>query len=181
MWQGCWQRPCPATTRPCIAPNPTSIISPASTWPGVCRSGVSCAARRPPARWPVAEKILCVDDELNILLALQRQLRKQFHLDSALGAEKALAAIERDGPYAVIVSDLQMPGMNGLELLAKVKEISPDTVRITLTGQADLNTAIAAVNQGWSFRFLTKPRSTVEMVVTLGAAVGQHRPINTRD
>lgn len=125
----------------------------------------------------MTEKILCVDDELNILLALQRQLRKQFHLDSALGAEKALAAIERDGPYAVIVTDLQMPGMNGLELLARVKDISPETVRIMLTGQADLNTAIAAVNQGSIFRFLTKPCSTDEMAVTLGAAVEQHRLI----
>jgi len=103
----------------------------------------------------MADKILCVDDELNILLSLQRQLRKQFHLESALGPEKALAMIGRDGPYAVVVSDLQMPGMNGLELLAKVREVSPDTVRIMLTGQADLETAIAAVNQGNIFRFLT--------------------------
>lgn len=125
----------------------------------------------------MVERILCVDDDLNILLALQRQLRKQFHLDSALGAEKALAAIEREGPYAVIVTDLQMPGMNGLELLARVKDISPDTVRIMLTGQADLNTAIAAVNQGSIFRFLTKPCSTEEMTVTLDAAVEQYRLI----
>ena len=104
----------------------------------------------------MAEKILCVDDELNILLSLQRQLRKRFHLESALGPEKALATIERDGPYAVIVSDLQMPGMNGLELLAKVREMAPETVRIMLTGQADLATAIAAVNPV-SYTHLTLP------------------------
>ncbi len=123
------------------------------------------------------EKILCVDDELNILLALQRQLRKQFHVESALGAEKALAAIEREGPFAVIVSDLQMPGMNGLELLSKVKDSSPDTVRIMLTGQADLTTAIAAVNEGSIFRFLTKPCSAEELEATLYAAVDQYRLI----
>lgn len=123
----------------------------------------------------MAEKILCVDDELNILLSLQRQLRKQFHIESALGPEKALAAIEREGPYAVIVSDLQMPGMTGLELLAKVKELSPDSVRIMLTGQADLETAIAAVNQGSIFRFLTKPCSAEELAATLEAALEQHR------
>ena len=123
----------------------------------------------------MSEKILCVDDELNILLSLQRQLRKQFHLESALGPEKALASIERDGPYAVVVSDLQMPGMNGLELLAKVRELSPETVRIMLTGQADLETAIAAVNQGSIFRFLTKPCSAEELAVTLDAAMEQHR------
>ncbi len=123
----------------------------------------------------MAEKILCVDDELNILLSLQRQLRKRFHLESALGPEKALATIERDGPYAVIVSDLQMPGMNGLELLAKVREMAPETVRIMLTGQADLATAIAAVNQGNIFRFLTKPCSAEELAATLEAALEQHR------
>jgi len=125
----------------------------------------------------MADKILCVDDELNILLSLQRQLRKQFHLESALGPEKALAMIGRDGPYAVVVSDLQMPGMNGLELLAKVREVSPDTVRIMLTGQADLETAIAAVNQGNIFRFLTKPCSAEELAATLDGAVEQHRLI----
>ncbi len=121
------------------------------------------------------ERILCVDDELNLLLSLQRQLRKQFHIDSALGPEKALAALEREVPYAVVVSDLQMPGMNGLELLARVKELSPDSVRIMLTGQADLETAIAAVNQGNIFRFLTKPCSAEELAHTLTAALAQHR------
>ena len=76
-------------------------------------------ARRKPRSKSLAEKVLCVDDEVNILLSLQRQLRKQFHLESALGPEKALASIEHEGPYAVVVSDLQMPGMNGLELLAR--------------------------------------------------------------
>jgi len=123
----------------------------------------------------VAEKILCVDDEVNILLSLQRQLRKQFHMESALGPEQALAVIERDGPYAVVVSDLQMPGMNGLQLLAKVRELSPETVRIMLTGQADLDTAIAAVNQGNIFRFLTKPCSAEQLAGTIDAALEQHR------
>ncbi|MBZ5592152.1 MAG: response regulator [Acidobacteriia bacterium] len=121
------------------------------------------------------EKILCVDDDLNILLALQRQLRKQFHVEGAMGAEKALAAIERDGPFAVIVSDLQMPGMNGLELLGKAREFSPDTVRVMLTGQADLHTAIAAVNQNSIYRFLTKPCSAEELAATLEAALEQYR------
>src|SRR5689334_6208668 len=177
MWPACWQRARWGMTRPSIAPNRISRTWTGWTSPGACRSGASCAARRLPTRRRMVEKILCVDDELNILLALQRQLRKQFHLDSALGAEKALAAIERDGPYAAIVTDLQMPGMNGLELLARVKEISPDTVRIMLTGQADLSTAIAAVNQGSIFRFLTKPCSAEEMTVTLDAAIEQHRLI----
>jgi response regulator RpfG family c-di-GMP phosphodiesterase len=123
----------------------------------------------------VPEKILCVDDELNILLAMQRQLRKQFHVESAMGAEQALATMERGGPFSVIVSDLQMPGMNGLELLARVQEISPDTIRIMLTGQADLTTAIAAVNKNCIFRFLTKPCSAEELTGTLQAALDQYQ------
>jgi len=123
----------------------------------------------------MAEKILCVDDELNILLAMQRQLRKQFHLESAMGAEQALATMQRDGPFAVIVSDLQMPGMNGLELLGRARELSPDTVRIMLTGQADLTTAIAAVNKNSIFRFLTKPCTPEELIGTLQAALDQYR------
>ncbi len=121
------------------------------------------------------EKILCVDDELNLLLSLQRQLRKEFHIECALGPEKALAAIAREGPFAVVVSDLQMPGMNGLELLAMVKQLSPEGIRIMLTGQADLETAIAAVNQGNIFRFLTKPCSTEELAHTLTAALEKYR------
>src|SRR6266852_5256657 len=121
------------------------------------------------------EKILCVDDELNILLALQRQLRKQFHIECALGADKALAAVDRDGPFAVVVSDLQMPGMNGLEFLAKLKQRSPETVRIMLTGHADLEAAIGAVNQGNIFRFLTKPCSAEDLARTLEAAIEQYR------
>jgi response regulator RpfG family c-di-GMP phosphodiesterase len=120
------------------------------------------------------EKILCVDDELNIVLAMQRQLRKQFHVESALGAEQALATMERDGPFAAIVSDLQMPGMNRLELLGRVRELSPDTIRIMLTGQADLTTAIAAVNKNSIFRFLTKPCSAEELTGTLEAAIHQY-------
>jgi response regulator RpfG family c-di-GMP phosphodiesterase len=120
------------------------------------------------------EMILCVDDDLDALLLLQRQLRTQFHIDCVLRPDKALAAMEREIPYAVVVSDLQMPGMDGLELLAKVKQLSPESVRIVLTGQADLETAIAAVNQGNIFRFLTKPCSAEELAHTLRAALEQY-------
>jgi len=123
------------------------------------------------------EKVVCVDDDLNILLALHRKLRNQFHMESALGGQKALDLVRHAGPFAVIVSDLQMPGMNGLELLAAVKEISPDTVRIMLTGKADLETAIAAVNQGNIFRFLTKPCSSAELGATISSALTQYRLI----
>jgi len=105
----------------------------------------------------VTEKILLVDDDPNVLRAYKRQLRKQFVIDTELGGEEGLRAISESGPYAVIVSDMRMPGMDGVQFLAKVREVSVDTVRMMLTGNADQQTAISAVNEGQIFRFLNKP------------------------
>ena len=102
------------------------------------------------------ETILLVDDDIRVVTALQRSLHKSYQIEIAGSAAEALEAIAGTS-YAVVVSDMKMPGMNGIELLGKVKETSPETVRILLTGQADLGTAIAAVNEGSVFRFLTKP------------------------
>ena len=102
------------------------------------------------------EAILLVDDDVRVVSALQRSLYRTYRIEIAAGAQDALDAIGKNS-YAVVVSDLQMPGMNGVELLTHVKRLSPGTVRILLTGQADLDAAIAAVNEGNVFRFLTKP------------------------
>ncbi|MGK7346319.1 MAG: HD domain-containing phosphohydrolase [Candidatus Nitrospinota bacterium M3_3B_026] len=121
------------------------------------------------------EKVLCVDDDPNILDAYKRNLRKQFALDTALGPEEGLEAVARKGPYAVVVSDLKMPGMDGVTFLSKVAETAPDTVRVMLTGYADVNTAISSVNEGRIFRFLTKPCPPDELAKTLAASVEQYR------
>lgn len=105
----------------------------------------------------MSEKILFVDDEESILAGYRRTLRGRFDLDTALGPEEGLKAVEGPGGYAVVVSDLRMPGMGGIGFLARVRERSPDTVRIMLTGHADVEAAMAAVNEGNIFRFLTKP------------------------
>src|SRR6185369_9959485 len=105
----------------------------------------------------MSKKILCVDDDPNILEGFQRNLRKRFSIDIALGGDPALALIAKQGPYAVIVADMQMPGMNGVEFLVKAREKTPQTVRIMLTGNADQQTAVEAVNQGHVFQFLNKP------------------------
>ncbi len=102
-------------------------------------------------------KILFVDDEPNVLNAYRRQFRKVFTIATAPGGPEGLALLKEEGPFAVVVSDLKMPGMSGIQFLTKVKEQSPDTVRMMLTGYADLQTAIEAVNEGNIFRFLTKP------------------------
>lgn len=122
-------------------------------------------------------RILCVDDEPNVLEAYQRNLHKQFDVETATGGEKGLEVLALHGPYAVVVSDFRMPGMNGAQFLAKVSEQSPDSVRVMLTGQADLSDTMSAVNEGKIFRFLTKPCPPEVLVKTLYASVEQHRLI----
>lgn len=125
----------------------------------------------------MTEKILCVDDEANVLAGFQRSLRKQFQLETAQGGEAALALLEKNGAFAVIVSDMRMPGLNGLQLLQRVKQRWPDTVRVMLTGNADQQTAMDAVNEGSIFRFLTKPCPPERLASTMTAALEQHRLI----
>ncbi|MDB6035052.1 MAG: response regulator [Verrucomicrobiales bacterium] len=119
-------------------------------------------------------KILCVDDEENVLAGLQRNLRKRFQLDLAVGGPAGLERLERDGPYAVVVADMQMPVLNGIELLKTVRSRYPDTTRVMLTGNADQKTAVEAVNQGHIFRFLNKPCDPEVMTITLEEALRQH-------
>ena len=102
-------------------------------------------------------KVLLVDDDAMVLAGLKRHLRNKFRIETALSGEEGLKKVEENGPYAVIVSDFSMPGMNGIEFLCRVKETDPDTVRMMLTGTADMSTAIQAVNEGSIFQFHPKP------------------------
>lgn len=123
------------------------------------------------------DKILCVDDDTNILEGYKRHLRKGFELTTAVGPEQGLQMVMEQGPFAVVVSDLKMPGMNGIEFLAQVRTREPDTVRMLLTGNAELHTAIDAINQGQIFRFLTKPCSPEALADALKAGLAQHHLI----
>lgn len=125
----------------------------------------------------MSTKILFIDDDANILAAYQRNLRKQFAIDTALGGELGLVAFAEQGPYAVVVADMQMPGMNGVQFLIRAEELAPDTVRIMLTGNADQKTASDAVNQGHVFRFLNKPCPPEVIAQTLTAGLRQYRLI----
>lgn len=122
-------------------------------------------------------RVLCVDDEPNVLAAMERNLFGEFDVMVALSGEAGLAAIARGERFAVIMSDMRMPGMDGATFLSKVRVICPDSVRLLLTGQADLESSIAAINKGAIFRYLCKPCPKEELVPALNDAVNQHRLI----
>ena len=82
----------------------------------------------------MADKILFVDDEPPVLDGYKRMLHREFAVDTAVGGEQGLAAIHARGPYSVVISDMRMPGMNGAQFLARLRQTAPDTVRILLTG-----------------------------------------------
>ncbi|MBM3834120.1 MAG: response regulator [Verrucomicrobia bacterium] len=125
----------------------------------------------------MTEKILCVDDDANILSAYERNLRRRFSIQTALGGEEALKIVRNDGPFAIVAADMRMPGLNGIELLTKIREIAPDTVRIMLTGNAEQQTAVEAINKGHIFRFLNKPCSPEFLGAALESGLQQYRLI----
>lgn len=120
-------------------------------------------------------KVLFVDDDTNILATFSRALGGQYAVETCADPEEALRRLVEKGPFAVVVSDYKMPRMNGIKFLSQVAASSPDTVRIMLTGFADLDASIAAVNEGRVFRFLTKPCPMPTMVGALEAAFKQYR------
>lgn len=127
----------------------------------------------------MTDKILLVDDDPRVLEGLKAALHGGFNLRTALGPEAGLETLRSTGPYAVVVSDLKMPGMNGIEFLSRVREVSPQTVRVMLTGFADMDSAIAAVNTGEVFRFHTKPCPAAVLRQTLKEAVARYRVSRT--
>ena len=129
----------------------------------------------------MGEKILLVDDDKNILDGYRRILSREFLLETALGGEQALKMLEDGEPYAVVVSDMRMPGIDGIQLLGRIKVLAPNTVRVMLTGNADMNTAIEAINEGHIFRFLIKPCGKEMMAKTLTAALVQYRLVTAED
>ena len=123
------------------------------------------------------EQILLVDDDRDILDGYRRNLRGEFLIDVAQSGQEALGLFDSKGPFAVVISDMRMPGMDGIELLRRVKSAYPETVRVMLTGNAETETAIEAINEGSIFRFLIKPCAKEMMAKTITAALMQYRLI----
>ncbi|MFH1810620.1 MAG: HD domain-containing phosphohydrolase [Pseudomonadota bacterium] len=128
--------------------------------------------RTPAQRRPA---ILCVDDEPELLAGLGLHLRRHYTLSTATSGAQGLQLLTEQGPYAVVMSDMRMPGMNGAEFLAAVRQRAPETVRMLLTGHADMESAISAVNEGQIFRFLTKPCPPASVLAAFEAAHRQYQ------
>jgi diguanylate cyclase (GGDEF)-like protein/PAS domain S-box-containing protein len=126
----------------------------------------------------MAARVLLVDDDPHILMALRRQIDGRFDTVDAAGGLEAVAAAEaaRDTgqPFAAAVCDMHMPGMDGIETLRRIFELSPLTVPIMLTGDCDQHTAIDAINRGHIFRFFVKPIDSSPLIDGILAALRQH-------
>ncbi len=122
--------------------------------------------------------VLCVDDEESILKSLRRTLGSEgFDVITAADGRKAVETLLKE-KVAVIITDQRMPGMTGTEVLEKVKELSPDTVRILLTGYADIKAVVDAINRGEVWRYITKPWENEELVATVRQAVEHYNLVN---
>lgn len=122
----------------------------------------------------MSKRILLVDDEANLLQSLRRNLRGRYDLVLAEGGEAGLEQLKTGGPFALVVSDMQMPEVDGLTLLKHARDIAPDTIRIMLTGNVDQETAVKAVNDGAIFRFVNKPCPAEKLAEILDEGLRQY-------
>ncbi len=118
-------------------------------------------------------RILCVDDEPNVLSGLERTLFDDYDVTTATSGAEALDIIAEEEPFAVIISDMRMPQMDGAAFLSRARKLAPDSVRMLLTGHSEVDAAIAAINDGQIFRFLCKP--CPEPTLKSALAAGRHQ------
>ncbi len=120
-------------------------------------------------------RVLCVDDEPQVLAGLEGVLRRRFEVRTAKSGEEGLRQLAHDGPFTVVISDFCMPHMDGAEFLRRARDVAPHSVRILLTGQATFADTVAAVNEGFIFRFLSKPCPPPTLLRAIEGAVEQAR------
>ncbi|MFO1399822.1 MAG: EAL domain-containing protein [Steroidobacteraceae bacterium] len=121
------------------------------------------------------QRVLCVDDEPQVLRGLELQLGRHYQVLSATNGADALRLLERDPTIDVVISDMRMPGMSGAGLLAEARRVAPRAARILLTGQTDVSSASAAVNEGQIHCFLTKPCPPSQLHQAVATAVERAR------
>ncbi len=128
-----------------------------------------------------AYTVLFVDDEPSILRSMSRLFRgAHFDVLTTESAEQALE-IMRGRRVEVLVTDYRMPGMSGLELLREVRSLSPNTIRVMISGHSDINVVLAALNEGELFRFVTKPWNDLELKVTVNLALAHRKLIDEKE
>lgn len=127
----------------------------------------------------MTKRILIVDDDSEVLSSLRFQLGSNFEVETANGVEYGIKAVLTTGPYAVVVSDLKMPHVDGMRFLTWLETQAPDTVRILYTAYADLRVSLDAINEGHVFRFLTKPAATKDLFKALEDALRQHELVES--
>jgi CheY-like chemotaxis protein len=122
-------------------------------------------------------RVLCVDDDARLLEGLTPHMRRDYQFQTATGGEEALQWLEKNGPVAVVVSDMRMPGMDGANFLSRIAQKYPNTTRILLTGEPGRDGAVRAINEGQIYRFLTKPCPPHELKAAINAGIRQHELI----
>jgi FixJ family two-component response regulator len=151
------------------------VTLPASPAPSATPSATGGAASAPRGRGP---KLLFVDDEPSVLEGISANLRRNFDVQTASSGALGLEILKFEPSIAVVVSDMRMPHMNGAQFLTAAREVAPNAVRMLLTGHTDIESAVAAVNKGQIFRFLTKPCARDDLRAAVDAAVEQHRLVH---
>lgn len=126
------------------------------------------------------ERILLVDDEPNLLSSYHRNLRDFYEVVTAKSAAQGIELLKKEGPFAVMVVDYRMPEMDGIQFLTQAYQLAPDTIRIMLTGYADLQCAMDAVNEGNVFRFITKPISLNKLHLIIDEGIQEYRLITIK-
>ena len=141
-------------------------------------NGAACS---PPNLKPsIKPPLLIVDDEPEVLSSLRSLFRREFRVLTAERADQALDILRLGTEVHVVITDQRMPGMTGTELLSKVREEFPDVIRLMMTGYADVNSVVNAVNQGNVYRYIGKPWDPEELTSVIRHAFDQYRLINER-
>ncbi len=118
--------------------------------------------------------VVIVDDEEHVLTALTRLLRHENYALSTTPRPTDVIEVVKQAPVSLIISDYEMPEMSGIDLFKTVKKISPETIRIILTGKADMAATVRAINEGEVFRFITKPWDDDDLKITIRHALMQY-------
>ncbi len=123
------------------------------------------------------DRVLFVDDDANLLDSIRRNLKRDYQCATAVNVEQAFELLSKEPPFSIVVADVRMPGASGIDFLEKARELCPDTIRIILTGFADMNIAVEAINKAKVFSFLQKPFDSSDLQKVFVSAVAEHRRI----